>query len=125
MGIDELIANSTPEIKQLFLKLRALVFEHLPDAIEEIDLQSNLAGYMITPGYKGTVFTLIVAKSWVTMGFSHGVTLPDPEKLLTGTGKVHKLIRFTDLSSIPSPALDHLMSEAIKAARLRLKPGEY
>lgn len=120
MVIEDLVNKATPQIKQLFIKLRELIFEVLPDAIEEIDLQVNLAGYSIAPGYKGTVFTLILAKNWVTMGFNHGVALPDPEGLLTGTGKVHKLIRFTESSVTPHPALNQLMTEAVKAAAKRL-----
>lgn len=119
MEIEALINTSSPEVQLIFRKLRALIFEYLPNAIEEIDLQASMVGYMIAPGYKGTVFTLILARNWVTMGFSHGVALPDPERLLTGTGKVHKLIRFTESSSIPTPALNQLINEAVKAANMR------
>lgn len=121
MEFESLVNAASPEIKKLFLDLRALIFSVMPHAIEEVDVKANLVGYMLAPGYKGTVLTLIIASKWVTMGFSHGAALPDPQGLLTGSGKVHKLIRFTEKSERNSPALRQLMIEAVNAAQLRLK----
>ena len=119
MDFSELLVESTEETSQLFKTLRALILNHLPSAIEEIDIKGKLTGYLISSGYTGTVFTLILARQWVTLGFNHGASLPDPEGLLEGNGKVHRFIRFQNPELISSPALNKLLDDAIEAARCR------
>jgi hypothetical protein len=120
MSIIELLSQSSPEVKRTFLFLRDLIFNRMPEAIEEIDLKGRLAGYMLTNGYRGTVFTLILSNKHVSMGFNRGVELPDPNGLLTGSGKIHKVIRFNSDNLLNDQALKDLMDEAIKAAKKRL-----
>lgn len=119
MSITNLLDQSTPDIKRIFLRLRELILSRMPEAIEEIDSKARLAGYLLDKGYKGTVFTLILSKKHVSMGFSHGAELPDPSGLLTGSGKIHKLIRFTSDDLLNDQALNELMDAAITNGRKR------
>ena len=120
MSITNLLDQSTPDVKRIFLRLRELILNRMPEAIEEIDSKARLAGYLLDKGYKGTVFTLILSKKHVSMGFSHGAELLDPNGLLTGSGKIHKVIRFTSDDLVDDQALNELMEAAITDARKRI-----
>jgi hypothetical protein len=94
--------------------------ELLPEASQVID--SDLLAFSLSKGYKGTIFTLIPAKTHVTLGFFHGVDLTDPNHLLIGTGKVHRHVKIRSLDQLNSQEFIQLVKTAVDVARLRLVP---
>ncbi|KAF0110191.1 MAG: hypothetical protein FD147_1812 [Chloroflexi bacterium] len=121
MNIDKFLENFSPKIQSLSNEVRRLILTTLPKAVEEIDISSNLIGYGITPGLKGTVFTLMPTKNHVTIGFYKGTELEDPHKLLTGTGKVHRHVKVKNIEQLSSFALINLVEEAVGAIKLRVE----
>ena len=57
--------------------------------------------------------TIILSKKGVKLGLVGGAKLPDPDKLLAGTGKVHRCIAFTELSQVGRPAVKALLQAAL------------
>jgi hypothetical protein len=45
--------------------------------------------------------------------------LPDPEKLLTGSGKVHRYVEIKSEEDIRNPALQELLEHAVEAREKR------
>lgn len=120
MSLDTILEGATPGVAEIFLVLRRLILSKLPAAIEEIDSKARMAAFLISPGYKGTVFTLMIARQWVTLGIYMGANLPDPAHLFSGGGKVHGSVKISEISQVNSEALNTLLDKAIETARLRL-----
>jgi hypothetical protein len=78
-------------------------------------------GYGYGTGYKDLICTLLVSKQGVKLGFYKGSELPDPQKLLTGTGKVHRFVEIKTEQDIKKPGLKKLITESLKAYQKRKK----
>ena len=59
-------------------------------------------------------------KSHVNIGFYYGAFLPDPERLLIGTGKRMRHVKLKLGSEIEGNVLDTLIEESYKDLKLRL-----
>jgi hypothetical protein len=59
------------------------------------------------------VCALMGAKAHVSLFFHYGKNLPDPGKLLSGTGKTVRSIKFTSVKDIPAAAIKKLVKAAI------------
>ena len=101
-----------PHVSDLLLALREIVLEEAPDAIESIS-----KGYAVAIGFSFTGkplkdgFCHVVAyKTHVNLGFNRGALLPDPNRVLAGSGKLirhlavrkSKRTRTSCRSAIPS-----------------------
>lgn len=78
-----------PYVSNLTLALREVVLEEAPDAIESIS-----KGYAVAIGFSFTGKPLkdgfchiVTYSSYVNLGFNRGALLPDPNKVLLGSGK--------------------------------------
>ena len=111
------LADYNPQVRSIALKLRELVLSVAPDAIEQIDTPAHLLGYGFAKTYKDTLCVIMPLKAAVNLGFARGTDLPDPERLLTGTGKRARHVKITDVSQVESPALRDLLEAAIVATR--------
>src|SRR3979409_1663452 len=76
------------EIRDLALKLRALVLEEMGPCYENIyDAYSAVAiGYGTSDRLKGDIFHIAVYSKLVNLGFNDGATLDDPKGILQGAG---------------------------------------
>jgi hypothetical protein len=94
--------------------VREFLLQELKDIIEYPDSSANIIGYGYGPGYKETICTIIPSKKGIKLGFYKGSKLPDPKKLLTGTGKVHRHVEITSENDLSNPALKMLVAAALK-----------
>jgi hypothetical protein len=106
-------------VRELALLLREFLLKQLKGVTEQADVPANMVAYGYGPGYKDMICTIIPSKKGIKLGFYKGSELPDPTKLLTGSGKVHKYVEITSDKEIKSPALKALLSEALKAYKAR------
>lgn len=97
--------------------LRDLVLSAFPDAVETHD--SENLGYGFSARYRDTVFVISPHRNHVTFGFAYGVDLPDPARLLEGTGKRHRHVKVRSQADAQSPQLAGLVTRAVSAARAR------
>ncbi|CAN5657178.1 hypothetical protein BH10BAC5_BH10BAC5_04400 [soil metagenome] len=100
-------------------KLREFVLKNLNDIEEKADLPANLIGYGYGSGYKDMICTIIASKKGMKLGFYKGSELPDPQKLLKGSGKVHKFVEINSLEDISASGLTKLLADALNAYRIR------
>ena len=103
----------------LALDLRQHLLSRFPGLTEETDAPASLIGYRFGPGYKNTIFAILLSKKGVKLGFNRGAELPDPERLLTGNGKVHRLVEIRSRADLDHPALEILLQEALLAWKVR------
>src|SRR5437762_12811193 len=76
-----------PEIRNLAVKLRALVLEEMAPCYENIyDAYSAVAiGYGASDRLRDGIFHIAVYSKHVNLGFNDGATLADPKGILEGT----------------------------------------
>ncbi len=101
-------------VKTLATKLRKFLLQQLPGIAEEPDIAAKLIGYNYGPGYKNVICVILLSKKEVKLGLNKSAGFPDPAKLLTGTGKVHKYVLITDTLLKENTPLRNLLAHAIK-----------
>lgn len=113
----ELFALYSKEVQELAWKARDLIFSVAPDISETVYPQMKVIRYG-TDGNKmsGLVFGLMPTKNGVSLGFMHGASLPDPEKLLEGTGKNLRHVKLKTLEDVARPALRNLLKAELEIA---------
>jgi hypothetical protein len=115
------VANCSPEVRRLALDARELIRDCLPGVEERIKESQGIVGYGYEPGYKGLVCTLILSKGTVKLGIAGGATMPDPEKLLEGSGKQHRHINVRTAAALNRKGVKELLAAARARARRREK----
>ena len=108
-------------LSALGFQLRKFLLKELKQITEYPDGPANIIGYGFGPGYKALVCTIIPSKKGIKLGFYKGSELPDPRKLLTGSGKVHRYVEIKSKDDIQSPAIKKLLEEGLKAYNRRAK----
>ncbi len=119
------LAKYTPEIAALAEAVRNEMRRLYPSALELVyDNYNALAiGYSPTEKASDAVFSIALYPRWVSLFFLQAKGLPDPDRLLKGSGTVARHI------VLPSPAMLHeeavrdLMGEALARARTGFDPG--
>jgi hypothetical protein len=100
-------------VRATALGARALVLNLLPEAVEQFDSFSKLIAYGFDRTYKGTVCVIMPLESDVNLSFPRGDELPDPDGLLTGSGKYARHVRLCDPEDARRPALRALLEASI------------
>ncbi len=116
-SVNKFLAAFSPEVRDLALKVRDLVFEVKPDAIEGVDPSSKIIGFGYGTKYKDLIGAIALQKSYVNLMFSKGTQLPDPKGLLEGTGKSARHIKIRTADDLKNPAVKKLLKEAISAMK--------
>ena len=62
----------------------------------------------------GPLCCFMVGKEHVTFAFMRGAALPDPEKLLEGTGKGVRHVKLRSVADVRRPGVKKLVLEAVK-----------
>lgn len=119
------LAKFTPEVaaqaQEALVRMRA----RLPGAIELVyDNYNALAiGFGPTERTSEAIFSIALFPRWVSLFFlQEGPELPDPEKLLKGSGKVTRHIVLKGAETLDVPAVQALMAEALQRASKPLDP---
>ncbi|HEY0319822.1 MAG TPA: DUF1801 domain-containing protein [Pyrinomonadaceae bacterium] len=115
--IEKFLAAYSPAVRDLTLKVRALVLKVVPDAVEQVDAASNLIGYGFGLKYADLICVIMPLKSAVNLGFYRGTELPDPKGLLEGTGKRNRHVKLKTETEIENPALRELLKAAVAAKK--------
>jgi len=110
------LATYNPHISDLTLALREVVLEEAPEAVESISRGYALAvGFSFTGKPLKDGFCHIVAyETHVNLGFNRGALLPDPNGILTGTGKSIRHITIRNQNELEHPAIRRYLQAAIE-----------
>lgn len=102
------------------LKLREVLFVNLPGIIEQVDIPAKMIAYCYGQKYAELICTIIPSKKGLKLGFNRGIDLPDPEKLLEGTGKISRYVAIRSEQQIRSAAIKKLLASALSAYKQRM-----
>ena len=107
-----------PHVSALALSVREAVLEEAPEAVESIS-----KGYAVAIGFSFTGRPLkdgfchiAVYGSYVNLGFNRGALLPDPNRVLCGTGKLIRHITLRDVDDLNRPFIRRYLQAAIELA---------
>ena len=112
------IAKFEPGVAKLTRAARAEMRKRFPTAIELVyDNYNALAiGYSSTERTSDVLFSLAVYARGVNLYFMYGRSLPDPQKLLQGSGSQGAFVRLDDLAVLDQPGVKALMAAAAELA---------
>ena len=122
MSADKILAQFPESVAATASRLRQFLLRHLKGITEQPDPKANVIGYSYGAGYKDLICTIILSKKGIKLGFYKGSELPDPKKLLTGSGKVHRYVEIKSEEDIQKPALLELLERAVDARGRRAGP---
>jgi hypothetical protein len=120
--LDGFIAKYSPDIGALARAALAKMRARLPGAIELVyDNYNALAiGFSPTERTSDAIFSIALWPRWVSLFFLQGAGLPDPNRLLKGSGKVARHIVLDDPDDLDRPAVQDLIAGALECARTPL-----
>src|SRR5262245_43525042 len=109
---DDLLRAYPPDVQALAALTRTFVKKTLPGITESVDASAPLLAYSQAPGVRGMVATMILSRGGVKLGLAWGATLPDPRKLLEGTGKVHRYVALREPDDLKQAGISTLLKGA-------------
>src|SRR6476619_4451971 len=118
--VRRLIAKFAPAHQRLIGATRRWLQKRLPTAHEVVYEYRDCFVVSYSPnerGYEG-VFAIRASANGVRLYFNRGKGLPDPAKLLQGSGNQTRWIHLEGASTLAHPAVAHLFDEAIARNRV-------
>jgi hypothetical protein len=112
--IEQFFASYNPQVQELAWKLREVILSVMSNSVEQLDVSANLIGYGTDRTYKGLICGITLHKAHVNLMFAKGTSIPDPEGLLTGTGKQARHVKIQDMQEIDTPGIRALLDAAMK-----------
>ena len=119
------IAKFTPDIAARTREVLAAVRARVPGALELVYDNYNALAIGFGPNERARqiVFSIAVYPRWVSMFFMQGPELPDPKKLLQGSGSMVRHIVLDDgAATLDRPAVKALVAAALAMADPPIDP---
>lgn len=117
------LSGYSPEIRDIAERLRSVVREAVPEAIERVRTGWRLIGYDVPVGRRTRYFAFVAPEpEHVHLGFEHGVWMADPDGLLQGAHLNLRKVRYVTYQPgdpLPTDALVRYTREAAELAAIR------
>jgi hypothetical protein len=112
------LAKYTPEVAARARSVLARVRKQLPGAVELVyDNYNGLAiGFGPTDRPADLILSVTVYPRWVSLFFVHGAQLPDPTKVLKGSGSRIRHIVLAQAADVDAPPVRALIQHAAARA---------
>lgn len=113
------LAKFDPRVATSARAALARLRKKLPGATEIVYDNYNALAIGFGPGEKASeaIFSIAVFPRWVSLFFLQGAKLPDPDRVLKGSGTRARHIVLTDLRILEQPAVKKLMTAALMSAK--------
>lgn len=113
--VDEWLEKLPPDLQKITRELIAVARKNMPNAHEFI--YHDAVGYSVNDSpFDRICYIAPQKKGYVNFGFSFGVGLPDPKKLLVGEGKRLRHVKVWSPDEAKNPALAKLIAATWKKA---------
>jgi hypothetical protein len=111
-----------PKHQKLFRSIRAALRKRFPTANELAYDYSSFFLIAYSPTDRGIagIVSIAARANGVDLYFSHGPQLPDPKKLLLGSGKQTRFVRVEAARQLADPDVEAFIAAAIDRARVPL-----
>jgi hypothetical protein len=99
----------------LIRAVRKAMRKRLPTANELVYDNYNffVIGYCSTERPTDCIVSIAAAANGVGLSFYYGATLPDPHKLLLGSGSQNRFIRIESVATLARPEVEELIAAAV------------
>ena len=123
--LDSFIDKFTPEVAALARALLDRMKARIPGAVIPVyDNYNALAiGFGPTDRVKHVVLSLAVMPRWVTLCFTWGVHLNDPDGLLNGGGNQVRHVRLMTSDALDDPRIEALIAQALANSSEPIDPA--
>jgi len=113
------VAKFDPRVAKLVRSSRSALRKTLPTAIEQVyDNYNFLAiGFSTTERTSDTIASLAVSAKGVALSFYRGASLPDPDKILLGSGNQNRFVRLESAATLAKAEVKALLRSAIQQAK--------
>ena len=121
------IEKFTPETAALIRAARKKMRALLPDAVELVYDNYNffVIGYGPSERPSEAVFSIAAQAKGVSLCFLQGAGLPDPHRLLRGSGNVVRNVRLAGVATLEQPEVLALIDVARRRAKVPFGDGEH
>ena len=116
------IAKFEPKQQTLIRAARKALRKRLPTAHEMVYDNYNffVIGYSPSERPSDAILSIAAAANGVGLCFIQGASLPDPKKILHGSGKQTRFVRLISANVLAQPEVEALIAAAIKRAKTPL-----
>ena len=123
--LDAFLDKYTPAIATLARACLAKMRARLPGAVQLVYDNYNALAIGFGPSERASeaIFSIALYPRWVTLFFLQGAGLPDPRRLLKGSGKVVRHIVLASAADLDLPAIQDLMAQALQRAEAGIDPA--
>jgi hypothetical protein len=120
--LDGFIAKFEPATAKLIRSVRRELRKRLPTATELVYDNYNffVIGYCASERPSDCMVSLAAAANGVGLAFYHGADLPDPHKILSGSGSQNRFVRLPSVKTLDEPAVIELIRAAVRQAKTPL-----
>lgn len=120
--VSDFIAKFDLPMAKQIRSVRSTLRKRFPTAIELVYDNYNffVIGYSATERTSDCIVSLAANAKGVGLHFYWGATLPDPHKILLGTGTQNRFIRLESAATLARPEVEALVRAAIAQARTPL-----
>ena len=118
------IAKFTPEMAARIRAARAKMRKRIPQALELVYDNYNffVIGYGPSEKAGDAIFSLAAQAKGLNLCFLQGARLPDPHRLLGGSGNVVRNFRLETVDMLDRPEVAALIAVALERAKTPLPP---
>jgi hypothetical protein len=113
-GIAKLIRDCRSELRRMLPAANELVYDNY---------NFFVIGYCSTERASDCIVSIAAAANGVGLSFYWGATLPDPTKILQGSGKQNRFIRIPSLKVLRLPEVGRLVEAAAAQGKAPLVPN--
>ena len=119
------IAKLEPKHQTLIRALRKGLRQRFPTANELVYDNYNffVIGYCSTERPSDCFVSIAAAANGVGLSFYYGARLPDPHKLLQGSGNQNRFLRVDSAVVLQQPELEELLAAAVEYGKYPLPKG--
>jgi hypothetical protein len=112
-----------PSQQRLIRAVRKALRQRFPTAYELAYDNYNffVIGYSPSERPSDSIVSIAAGANGVGLCFIHGASLPDPKKILLGSGKQTRFIRLESADVLARPEVEAMVSAAIARARTPLR----
>ena len=116
------ITKFSPPHQALIRSVRRALRRRLPTANELVYDNYNffVIGYCATERPSDCVVSVAAGAGGVGLSFYYGSSLPDPHKLLLGSGSQNRFIRLESAGTLSDPRIEALIAAAVAQAKTPL-----
>jgi len=120
--IELALSRFDPAVARLVASSRRVLRKRFPTAIEQVYDNYNffVIGFCTTERTSDCIVSLAASAKGVALSFYYGAALPDPHKVLLGSGKQNRFVRLESTATLSDPRVVALIDAAAAQAKTPL-----